>query len=203
MKGLWVTDRRAAGDQRFDELLGQLAGTPGLSVQMREKGTGDGETLEWARRARRKLGDSTPFFVNGRLDIALAAGASGVHLPARGLPLSRVRAAAPRGCRIGISTHSPAEAARAIEEGADVVLIGPIFDTPSKRHFGPPLGPEALGELPRREDRGCEIYAIGGIDADTLPRLDRWLDRIDGVAAIRYFQDAADPRAAAEGISRR
>lgn len=203
MKALWVTDRRAAGDARFDELLERLAGTPGLSVQLREKGTGDAETLEWARRARGKLGGSTPLFVNRRLDIALAAGASGVHLPARGLPLPRVRTAAPRGLRIGVSTHSPAEALGAIEDGADLVVIGPIFDTPSKREFGPPLGPEALEALPRREDRASEVYVIGGIDAAGLARLEPFLDRIDGVAAIRYFQQAADPRAAAEELTRR
>ena len=203
MKALWVTDRRAAGDARFEELLGLLAGTPGLSVQLREKGSGDRETLEWARRARKALDGSTPLFVNRRFDIALSAGADGVHLPASGLPLSRVRVAAPRGMRVGVSTHSTAETFRAIEEGADLVVIGPIFDTPSKREFGRPLGPEVLQTLPRRTDRSCEVFVIGGIGAKNLDHLDPWLDRIDGVAAIRYFQEAPDPRAAAQALTLR
>jgi len=203
MKALWVTDRRAAGDGRFEELLGRLGGMPGLTVQLREKGTSDLEALEWARRAREKLGASTPLFVNRRLDIAIASGAAGVHLPASGLPLSRVKTAAPRGMRVGVSTHSASEAARAIEEGADLVVLGPIFDTPSKREFGPPLGPETLEALPRRAAHVSEVYVIGGISAGTLARLDPWLDRIDGVAAIRYFQQALDPRAAAGELTRR
>ena len=202
MKALWVTDRRAAGDARFEELLTALSGTPGLAVQLREKEVPDRECLSWARLARRRLG-STPLYVNRRLDIALAAGADGVHLPVSGLPLRRARSAAPPGLRIGVSTHSPAEAAGAIEDGADLVVLGPIFDTPSKRRFGPPLGPESLAALPRRDGRACEVYAIGGVTRENIERLEPYRDRIDGIAAIRYFQDAADPRAAAEALASR
>ena len=203
MKALWVTDRRAAGNERFQELLDTLAGTPGLTVQLRERGTRDREALEWAGRARIALGRTTPLYVNRRADIALAAGADGVHLPASGLPLPRVRRAAPRGLRVGVSTHSAAEAVHAIEGGADLVVLGPIFDTPSKRQYGAPLGPEALAALPPRAEHGSEVYAIGGIGADNVARLDPWLDRIDGVAAIRYFQEAKDPRGAAQALARR
>jgi len=63
--------------------------------------------------------------------------------------------------------------------------------------------PEALAALPRRAEHGSEVYAIGGIGADNVARLDPWLDRIDGVAAIRYFQEAEDPRGAAEALARR
>lgn len=203
MKALWVTDRSAAGDARFEDLLARLAGAPGLSVQLRERGTPDRDCLRWARHARRALGQTTPLYVNRRLDIALAASADGVHLPASGLPLARVRAAAPRGFHVGVSTHSAAGASRAIEEGADVVVVGPIFETPSKRAYGPPLGPEALGDLPPRSDHNCAVYAIGGINEGNLGRLNPYRDRIDGVAAIRYFQEAADPRAAAEELASR
>ena len=202
MKALWVTDRQAVGDARFEELLAALAGTPGLSVQLRERETSDRDCLSWARLARSRLG-STPLYVNRRLDIALAAGADGVHLPSSGLPLPRVRSAAPRGLRIGVSTHSPAEAARAIDDGADLVVLGPIFDTPSKRRFGPPLGPESLDALPPRAGRASEVYAIGGVTGDNIERLEPYRDRIDGIAAIRYFQEAADPRAAAETLAAR
>src|SRR5262249_41952184 len=146
---------------------------------------------------------TTPLYVNRRADIALAAGADGVHLPASGLPAARVRMAAPRNFRVGVSTHSGDEAARAIEEGADLVVLGPIFAAPSTREYGPPLGPEALAALPPRTQHRCEVYAIGGIAADNVARLDPWLDRIDGVAAIRYFQEAEDPRGAVEALARR
>jgi thiamine-phosphate pyrophosphorylase len=144
-----------------------------------------------------------PLLVNRRFDVALAAGAAGVHLPADGLPMAPVRAHTPRGFRVGVSTHSPEEAAAALDAGADLVVIGPIFDTPSKRRFGPPLGAEALGRLPPRSAHGGEVFAIGGIDEAALDRLEPYRDRLSGIAAIRLFQEAADPRAVADRVSAR
>ena len=203
MRALYVTDRLSAGDARVRDTMAALSGAPGVSVQLREKKTPDREFLRWAETARRTLGRETPLFVNRRFDIALAAGADGVHLPASGLPLSRVRAGTPRGFRIGVSTHSPAEARLAIEGGADLVLIGPIFDTPSKAAFGPPLGTEVLGQLPPRGEHGAEVLAIGGIREQDLDRLEPWRDRIAGVAGIRLFQDTDDPGGLARRISLR
>ncbi|MEP6994019.1 MAG: thiamine phosphate synthase, partial [Acidobacteriota bacterium] len=141
MKALYVTDRAAIGDDRFLALLAALSGASGLAVELREKETADRTCLSWARRARELLGSEVPLWVNRRFDTALAVGADGVHLPADGLPLRQVRTATPRGFRIGVSTHSVREAEQAIGAGADQVLIGPIFSTPSKRRFGGSLGP--------------------------------------------------------------
>lgn len=203
MNALWVTDRAAIGDSRFRELLRMLSGAPALTVELRERESPDRERLAWAREARSSLGPAVPLLVNRRFDVALAAAADGVHLPADGLPLSGVRAHTPRGFRIGVSTHSPQEAAAAIGEGADVVLIGPIFDTPSKRRFGPALGPEALSSLPLRVSHRCQVFAIGGIDEPALDRLAPYRDRISGVAGIRLFQEASDPRGVVERIAAR
>lgn len=200
MKALYVTDRSAIGDARFGATLDSLRGASGLAVELREKGTGDRETVRTAELARERLGPAIPLLMNARLDLALAAGASGVHLPADGLPLARVRAAAPRGFLVGVSTHSSAEAAGAIAGGADVVVIGPIFDTPSKRSFGAPLGTEALEALPPLSDHAADVYAIGGIGEAELERLAPYRDRIAGVAAVRLFQESGDPRAAVERI---
>jgi thiamine-phosphate pyrophosphorylase len=183
--------------------MAALSGAPDVSVQMREKETPDRECLRLAEQARRTLGSEVPLFVNRRFDIALSAGADGVHLPASGLPLSRVRASTPRGFRIGVSTHSPEQARLAIEAGADLVLIGPVFDTPSKAGFGPPLGVEALGRLPRQDEHGSQVLAIGGIREEGLDRLEPWRDRIAGVAGIRLFQDSTDPAGVARRISLR
>jgi thiamine-phosphate pyrophosphorylase len=202
VKALYVTDRAAVGEERFLRVLEELAGAP-LSVELRERAVEDAELLRLALAARDRLGPSVPLSINGRFDVALAAGAAGVHLPSDGLPLDRVRAQTPRGFRIGVSTHSAIEASAAIASGADVVVIGPIFDTPSKRAYGPPLGPEALGDLPARESHACEVYAIGGISEETLPMLDRYRDRFDGIAAIRLFQESAHPREALERIAAR
>lgn len=196
-----MTDRGAAGQERLEQLLTELGGTEGLTVQLRETGVTDREMLSRARRARQALGPDVPLYVNRRFDVALAAGADGVHLPAAGLPLRRVRANTPRRFRVGASTHSATEAIAAIEEGADLVVLGPIFDTPSKRSFGPPLSPAELGKLPPASSHACEVYVIGGIDQTRLGEIHAYRDRIAGVAAVRLFQDAADPRAVLASIA--
>ena len=200
MKAIYVTDRAALPKGRFEEVLEGLRGSPDLSVQLREKEMADGAYLKLAMRCREIL-RSTPLLVNGRFDVALAAGAAGVQLPESGLPVSRVRAHTPRGFRLGVSTHSAGDAGRLIEEGADVVLIGPIFQTPSKT--GRPLGPSALGGLPPRASHSTDVYAIGGITEQNLEELEPYRDRIAGIAAIRLFQESDDPRGAAERIALR
>jgi thiamine-phosphate pyrophosphorylase len=202
VKCLYVTDRRAIGDDAFRRVLRALSGAKHLTVELREKEGTDREILAWTRTAKRELGPAVPVLVNRRLDVALAAEADGVHLPADGLPLARVRAASPRGTRVGVSTHSPAEAIHAIEERADVVVIGPIFETPSKNSYGPPLGTRCLEDLSPRETHGAEVFAIGGIDESRLEEISRFGDRISGVAAVRLVQQAADPRAVVERIAR-
>lgn len=203
MKALYVTDRAAIGDERLAAVLDRLAGTPALAVTLREDPTlPDRDLAARAHDARGRLGE-TPLYVHRRFDVAVAAEAAGVHLPSNGLPLPRVRAGVARGFRVGLSTHSASEAGDAIAEGADFVVIGPVFDTPSKRRYGPPLGPEALSALPRRDSHSCDVFAIGGVDEERLPELDRFRDRISGVAAIRLFQESADPRGIAERIAAR
>lgn len=201
MKALYVTDRRSAGDVRLGETLTALSKAPGLTVQLREKDSNDRECLQWARIARSTLGAEVILYVNRRFDIALSAGAQGVHLPADGLPLTKVRTRTPRGFRVGVSTHSAGEAARAIADGADLVLLGPIFDTPSKRSYGPPLGPGELERLPPRREHASEVFVIGGVSEENMSRLEPYRDRFDGVAGIRLFQESANPRGVAERIA--
>jgi thiamine-phosphate pyrophosphorylase len=203
MKSLYVTDRESIGDERFEVVLERLRETPGLAVCLRERTASDRECLDRARDARDRLGAAVPLYVHRRFDVALAAGAAGVHLPASGIPVPHVRTHTPRGFQVGISTHSLAEVEDAIAGGADFAVIGPIFDTPSKRAWGTPLGPGILARLPRRESHACEIFAIGGIDEERLPELDPYRDRISGIAAIRLFQDSPDPRAIADRIAAR
>ena len=203
MKSLYVTDLQAIGRQRLAATLEALHGATGLAVQLRERYATDRDCLSLAHLAREKLGPEVPLYVNRRFDIALAAYAHGVHLPAGGLPLGRVRANTPRGFRVGVSTHAVTEALGAIEDGADLVLLGPIFDTPSKREYGPPLLPHALAELPPTAGHQAEVFVIGGIRDERLDELEPYRERFSGVAGIRLFQEARDPRAVAEGIARR
>jgi thiamine-phosphate diphosphorylase len=211
VKSLYVTDREAVGDARWLEILASLASSassaafvdsPGaVAVQLREKRATDREALARAIQAKSTLGPSVPLWVNRRFDVATAAGAHGVHLPADGLPVPRVRANAPRGLSVGVSTHSAAEVERAIEEGADLVVFGPVFATPSKEGMGSPLGPSALEKLPPSSAHGADVFVIGGISESNVRELLPWRDRIAGVAAIRMFQDAEDPGRVAERLA--
>jgi len=168
-------------------------------VQVREKDLAGGplfrivrEIVETARpRGRRCAG-----LVNDRLDVALAARAAGVHLPADGLPVGQVRRHAGKKFLIGRSVHSLAEARQARKEGADYVFFGPVFATPSKSSFGPPQGPEALRKVV--ESVPIPVWAIGGITTGTAAEL-RGM-RIAGVAAISFIASADDPSEAVRAL---
>ena len=133
-------------------------------------------------------GSATRLLVNDRADIALAAGADGVHLAATSLSASVIRRNFPKNFLIGVSTHSLAEAQAAQDNGADFAVFGPVFDTPSKRAYGQPLGLDKLREA-AQSLRKIPLLAIGGI---TLENLDNTLRAgTKGIAAIRLFNNTA------------
>lgn len=130
-----------------------LDGCPPDSVliQLREKDLDGGALFQLARAAQ----PFAPLLINDRLDVALAAEATGIHLPERGLPVDVVRALAPS-LVIGVSRHAPA----ADDTGADLVHLGPIWSTPSKPDV------PALGERALAGPRGpAPVVAVGGIDS--------------------------------------
>jgi thiamine-phosphate pyrophosphorylase len=116
--------------------------------------------------------------VNDRLDVALAAGTEGVHLPANGLPAVHVR---PLVSILGVSTHSLEEALEAEKAHPDFIIFGPIFDTPGKN----PVGLDALRAVVTRVQ--IPILAIGGVTAENIAPVTE--TGAAGFAAIRLFQD--------------
>jgi thiamine-phosphate diphosphorylase len=132
-------------------------------------------------------------FVNERLDVALATGAAGVQLPAQGLAPADARRLGPEWW-IGRSVHTLAAARSALAEGADYLVLGPVFSTVS--HPGAePLGLDAVRATARL---GLPVIAIGGVTPDRVPPL--VAAGAYGVAAIRALWDADDPARAARSL---
>jgi len=193
-----VTDRRLARDlpAQLDAMLGAVPRGAAL-VQVREKDLGGaallalvGEVVAVARR------HGAAVLVNDRVDVALAAGADGVHLPEDGMSIGDARALGGERFVIGCSRHSANGAREAADHGADLVLIGPIWATPSKAGFGAPLGLAALGAA----RAGAVLCAIGGVDSAARAREARAAGA-DSVAAIRALWTADDPAAAARALA--
>jgi thiamine-phosphate pyrophosphorylase len=107
---------------------------------------------------------SIPVYVNDRSDIALAAGASGVHLGAEDIPAAKVRQVAPRPFKIGVSVGTDDEAHAVLGTDVDYWSIGSIYTTGSKSDAGPPIGIAGFTQLARLAPNGIPTIAIGGID---------------------------------------
>ncbi|HSJ98297.1 MAG TPA: thiamine phosphate synthase [Myxococcota bacterium] len=135
------------------------------AVQLRAKHAGDRQALAWAAA----IGElcrvaGARFFVNDRFDLALAAGADGVHLGQDDLPPGRLPAAARARLLVGRSTHTLEQARVAAGEPVDYVAFGPVFGTTSKESAVEARGLAMLAEAARiAAPRPC--VAIGGIDA--------------------------------------
>ncbi|MGH9561270.1 MAG: thiamine phosphate synthase, partial [Terracidiphilus sp.] len=148
---------------------------------------------------------STParVMINDRLDVALAAGASGVHLGHESIPTADVvrwcrSGNAPEDFLIGVSCHGMEDVHRAEAAGANYVVFGPVFDTPSKRTFGPPQGIAKLEEACR--SARIPVVAIGGVDAANAAEC--LSAGAAGIAAIRMFQSEQSQKTLAEHISK-
>lgn len=162
-----VTDRTQTRDRDLISVVGEClaAGLP--AVQVREK---DLPAAELARlcRALRPLtaARGALLIVNDRVDVALAVGADAVQRTSVSLPIEDIRAVADKRLRIGASVHGLEEALAAQEAGADWVVFGPVYDTPSKRRYGPPQGLEALGRVAAATR--VPVVAIGGITPERV-----------------------------------
>ena len=131
-------------------------------LQLRAKGAGSKETLEASKAIKRTaLEFGAVFIVNDRADIAILAGADGVHLGQDDIPVRDARRLLGPESVIGVSTHDPVEAKKAEAEGADYISFGPVFPTSTKKDAQSPRGLERLGET--RKATTLPIVAIGGI----------------------------------------
>jgi thiamine-phosphate pyrophosphorylase len=152
-------------------------------IQIREKHITTKQLFTLASEACAVVsGSETKLMVNGRIDVALAAGADGVHLPEGSMPVGAIRNICPAQFLIGASVHSLETAAAARREGADFVLFGPVFDSPGKSGVG-------LASLANvcRTLGGFPVLAVGGVNRSNYRSVLGSGAR--GYAAIRYLND--------------
>jgi thiamine-phosphate pyrophosphorylase len=193
---LVITDRSATqGRPLRDVVRAALAGGARL-VQLREKNLDGGDLLALAAPLVADCHDAgARLLVNDRIDVALAAGADGVVLPADSFPTEVARRLLGPAASIGRSTHAAAEVERAAREGCDFVLFGPVHATPAKAAFGPPQGIERLREASAHP---IATFAVGGLTAANAAAA--IAAGAFGVAVIREVMSAADPQVAVQAL---
>lgn len=184
----YITDRTQLKSTTLAATIAQAIAAGVDWVQIREKNLPARRLLavtETAVSQARQHG-TTRVVVNDRVDVALAAHAHGVHLSTRSMPVDLVRRLAPPDFVVGVSCHSLVEAAAAEKAGADYLLLGPIFSTPSKLQYGPPLGLATLRRV--TSEVSIPVIALGGITVDRVAACRE--NGAAGIAAIRLFQEA-------------
>jgi thiamine-phosphate pyrophosphorylase len=192
-----VTDRSLTQGRDLLWVLQQALDGGVEAIQLREKDLG-GRELFFLAEAVRKLTRRyhARLLINDRIDIALAVEADGVQLATNSLPIETARSLLGQQAIIGASTHSLNEAAKAERNGADFILFGPVYFTPSKAPYGVPQGLAALKKVV--EKISLPIYAIGGIKPENIADARR--AGVRGVALISAVMSAADPRDATKKI---
>jgi thiamine-phosphate pyrophosphorylase len=197
----YITDRKSFQHaDPIDTLLARIRAAilAGLDwVQVREKYLPTAELMSLVRAAvdmPRDGARKARVIVNDRLDVALAAGAHGVHLGGESAPARDVvrwcRAGnAPAEFLVGVSCHRLDEVQEAADAGASYAFFGPVFETPAKKSFGAPQGIDRLREACRAAR--VPVVAVGGVDAENAEECLR--AGAGGIAAIRLFQERRDP----------
>jgi thiamine-phosphate pyrophosphorylase len=187
---LYFVVEAAASDRMLHDAL-----SGGVDVlQLRDHEAGDDVLLDAAERFRAAADDHDALFVmNDRPDLALAAGADGVHVGQDDLPVEDVRRLVGPDVIIGLSTHSPEQLAAGLESEADYLSVGPVWETPTKE------GRPAAGiDYVRHAAATAESkpwFAIGGIDASNIGEV--VAAGATRAVVVRAIRDAGDPRAAA------
>jgi thiamine-phosphate pyrophosphorylase len=194
---LIVTDRHQTNGRPLVPLLQRVltGGTP--AIQLRERDLSTNALLTLARDVQVVTAFSkAQVLLNDRIDVALTLEGVGVHLRSNSLPVSVARQLLGAQRLLGVSVHAVEEAIEAEAQGADYIVLGPIYETPSKRMFGPPLGIRSL-------ERACRlvripILGIGGVTVARAVEMRR--AGAFGVAVITAILEAADVASATRDL---
>jgi len=192
-----VTDRHQTGGRDLLEVVREGLRGGVRAIQLREKDLATRDLYQLAEKllAMTRAAGAV-LLINDRVDVAMALSAEGVHLTQRSLPPKETRELLGLGKLIGTSCHCAADVREAAEAGVDFVVLGPIFETPSKVPYGPPLTTAVLQDA--RVASSLPILAIGGIKKAQVR--DVIAAGADGVAAISAVMAAPDPASAASEL---
>jgi thiamine-phosphate pyrophosphorylase len=182
-----VTDRHATAGRDLLEVVARAldAGLP--AVQLRDKDLTGRALFGLAERLRAATARTgAHLYVNDRIDVARAVGADGVQLGATSLPVAVARRLLGDGARVGYSAHTLDEVRAS---AADFVVYGPVYDTPSKRAYGPPQGVAGLRDVAAAA--AVPVLAIGGIAAADVAGIRA--AGAYGIAVIRAILAEPDP----------
>ena len=161
---LVVTDRHQTNGRPLVPLLQRVLAVAAPAIQLRERDFSSGELVALAREVQAVTASpGSQLLINDRIDVALALEGVGVHLRSNSLSVPVARRLLGTGRLLGVSVHGVEEAMQAESQGADYIVLGPIYETPSKQMFGPPLGIHTLEKV-------CSlvripIIGIGGVTA--------------------------------------
>jgi thiamine-phosphate pyrophosphorylase len=190
-----VTDRRRCGETSLEDVIMEATQGGANVVQLREKDLSAAELFTLGVRLREVTKNRSLLLINDRVDVAQACGADGIQLPENGLPTPVARWVLGRHALVGRSVHSVEAAAQAEGDGADMVVVGPVFQTASKPD-AVPVGLELVREIANAI--AIPVLAIGGITPENASDVIR--AGASGAAVISAICGAADPKAAAEAL---
>lgn len=194
-----LVDPDRSGGHKLGELSRKLVQGGATLVQLRDKTGSTLRMIEEARAIKQALaGSFVPLLINDRVDVALAAGADGVHVGWDDMPVADARRLLGREAIIGLSIKTRAQIEAAPLELLDYVCIGGVFETASKDNREPPVRPEGFAALAAQVRAGAPnmpVGAIAGIDASNAA--DVIAAGADGIAVISALSLAPDPAQAA------
>jgi thiamine-phosphate pyrophosphorylase len=194
---LLVTDRRQTKGRPLVPLLQRVLTAAAPAIQLRERDLSARELMTLAREVQALTASHrSQLLINDRIDVALALEGVGVHLRSNSLPVPVARQMLGAQRLLGISVHAVEEAVQAESQGVDYIVLGPIYETPSKQMFGPPLGIHTL-------EKACKlvrvpILGIGGVTAARAREMRR--AGAFGAAVVTAILSATDVESAASEL---
>lgn len=193
-----ITDRELAGRRDWLDVAGEALEAGATAIQLRDKRATSGELLEMALALKPvAAAHGALFLVNDRFDVALAAGADGVHLGDDDLPVSAVRRVVPRDFIIGRSADTEVDARRAESDGADYLGVGSVFGTLTKTDvIGEVIGTERLARV--AASVSLPVVGIGGVTMANAGLIAR--TGAAGMAVVSAVMAAPDPAAAVRAL---